>query len=50
MIYDLGTPTQAIEFALTLDLNSLPEFLNDWREGDISDWPEYADFLQGGVE
>lgn len=33
--------TNAIKFAITLSPNDCLEFLADWYEGNLSDWPEY---------
>lgn len=36
----------AINFALSLDDRfEAVMFLKDWREGNLSDWPEYGEFL-----
>lgn len=43
----LGTPVQAINFACDLDdLGNSQQFLRDWREGNIGQWPEYSEWLQ----
>ncbi len=39
-----GTAMEAINFALDLSLRDDAEaivFLNDWREGDLTEWPEF---------
>lgn len=39
-----GTPMEAINFALDLshlDDSAAVIFLNDWRSGDLSAWPEF---------
>ena len=40
----LGTPAQAIDFAIGLGLEAA-YFLRDWREGNIAQWGDYAAFL-----
>lgn len=32
---------EAINFAIELDAYSAQHFLSDWREGNLSDWPEF---------
>ena len=43
----IGTAEQAIDFALNKidDHYDRAEFLESYQHGDISDWPEYADFI-----
>ena len=41
----LGTPLQAIAFAIEQDLDAAA-FLTDWSEGDVSEWPEYQEFRE----
>ncbi len=51
----LGTPLQAIEFALTIDDDKRSKiFLIDWDKGDLRNWPEYramiAEAAKGGED
>lgn len=32
----------AIDYAISLDSSACVIFLIDWREGDLSDWPDYS--------
>lgn len=41
---ELGTPLQAIEFAIIQSVEA-DTFLRSWSEGDISEWPDYAEFI-----
>lgn len=44
---DHGTAEQAIEFALNIHDDTLQtyEFLRGWHDGDLSEWPEYYEWL-----
>lgn len=43
---DIGTPLQAIEYALLLDDGlEMKQFLSDWQHGDIECWLEYRRFI-----
>ena len=47
---NIGTPVQAIEYALRLDdWAEMQCFLKDWQEGDVSAWVEYLGFIETDV-
>ena len=48
---DHGTALQAINYGLGRigDPYELDTFLRHWREGDLSEWPEFYTWLKAGV-
>ncbi|QRE77356.1 hypothetical protein [Methylobacterium aquaticum] len=43
---NIGTPVQAIEFALKIDDHyDMRDFLGSWNEGDLTDWPEFLEHI-----
>lgn len=48
---NIGTPIEALQFATDLlNYDQCQDFLVDWAEGDISDWPKYKEYLNAKDE
>ena len=44
--WDHGTPNQAIEWVIHVNRGGQErEFLNCWQQGDLTQWPDYYEWL-----